>query len=135
MATFRRQHRQQRWPVREFDRRSLRQHQRLPDPEPLAFQRPADGSWGNTTRDEFHLPFIWNVDSAIMKTFFITETNQGDLAMRGLQPVQPSAGLRANTGSPQTTPSAEVSTSDTNFGQANSYRDARVLQVGRRFTF
>jgi hypothetical protein len=102
---------------------------------PLAFQRPADGSWGNTTRDEFHLPFIWNVDSAIMKTFFITETIKATLRCEVFNLFNHPQVFGANTGFSADNPLGGISTSDTNFGQANSYRDARVLQLAARFTF
>jgi len=40
-----------------------------------------------------------------------------------------------NTGFSGDTPGSAISASDKNFGQANSYRDARTLQLAIRFAF
>jgi hypothetical protein len=70
-----------------------------------------------------------------MKTFFITETIKATLRCEVFNLFNHPQVFGANTGFSADNPLGGISTSDTNFGQANSYRDARVLQLAARFTF
>lgn len=102
---------------------------------PLAFQRPADGSWGTTTRNEFRMPGIWNVDTALMKTFNITEVVKFTLRCEVFNLFNHPQVFGVNTSFSADNPLSGISASDTTFGQANTWRDARTLQLAARFTF
>lgn len=102
---------------------------------PLAFQRPADGSWGTTTRNQFRMPSLWNFDTAVMKNFFITESVKFTLRTEVFNLFNHPQVFGVNTGFSGDNPLSGISTSNTTFGQANSWRDARTFQVVARFSF
>ncbi len=113
---------------------------------PAAFQQPADGTYGSTGRNAFRLPWIQNLDSSLIKNFALTErmklvyrfevfnvfnhpqiwglsgvnaTGQGTGA--GFNGLGPGLGINA--------------ANDATFGQVNSWRDPRTIQMALRFEF
>jgi hypothetical protein len=113
---------------------------------PAAFQQPADGTYGATGRNAFRLPWIQNLDSSMIKNFNITEsmklvyrfevfnvlnhpeiwglsrvTATGGSLSAGFTGLGPGLGINSN--------------SDATFGQVNSWRDPRTIQMALRFEF
>jgi hypothetical protein len=113
---------------------------------PKAFTQPADGTYGTTGRNAFRFPWVQNVDSSLLKNILITEkvkvvyrfevfnifnhpeiwglsgvngTGQGTGA--GFVGLGPGLGINA--------------ANDATFGQVNSWRDPRNIQMALRFEF
>jgi len=102
---------------------------------PAAFTRPPDGSYGNMTRNELRLPGVRNVDVNIVKNFAFTETAKLQFRCEVFNLLNHPQVWGINTGFSGDNPGSGISVSDANFGQANSYRDARTLQLALRFSF
>jgi hypothetical protein len=102
---------------------------------PAAFQRPADGQYGTLGRDALRLPGIWNVDASLMKNFSITESVKATLRCEVFNLFNHPQIWGINNGFSGDNPGSGISTTAANFGQANSYRDARVLQLALRLAF
>jgi len=102
---------------------------------PAAFQRPADGQYGTLGRNALRLPGIWNVDAGIMKNFHITESAKATLRCEVFNLFNHPQVWGINNGFSGDNPGSGISATAANFGQANSYRDARVLQLALRFAF
>lgn len=113
---------------------------------PAAFQEPADGTYGTSGRNAFRLPWVQNLDSSLIKNFQISErtkliyrfevfnvfnhpeiwglsgvTATGQSASAGFTGLGPGLGINSKT--------------DANFGQVNSWRDPRTIQMALRFEF
>ena len=108
---------------------------------PAAFVQPADGTYGATGRNAFRLPWIQNLDSSLIKNFNITERMKivyrfevfnvfnhpqiwglsGVNASGGFVGLGPGLGINAKN--------------DATFGQVNSWRDPRTIQMALRFEF
>ncbi len=113
---------------------------------PGAFVQPADGTYGTTGRNAFRLPWIQNLDSSLIKNFYMTErmklvyrfevfnvfnhpeiwglsgvTATGQGVSAGFIGLGPSLGINA--------------ANDATFGQVNSWRDPRTIQMALRFEF
>jgi hypothetical protein len=113
---------------------------------PAAFQEPADGSYGSTGRNAFHLPWIQNLDSSLIKNFNIRENMK--LVYRfevfnvfnhpeiwGLSGVTATGGS-LSSGFTGLGPNQGInSISDATFGQVNAWRDPRTIQMALRFEF
>jgi hypothetical protein len=102
---------------------------------PAAFQRPADGQYGTLGRNGLRLPGIWNVDASLMKNFSITESVKATLRCEVFNLFNHPQVWGINNGFSGDNPGSGISTTAANFGQANSYRDARVLQLALRVAF
>jgi hypothetical protein len=100
-----------------------------------AFQRPADGQYGTLGRNGLRLPGIWNVDASIMKNFNITESAKATLRCEVFNLFNHPQVWGVNTTFNADNPLSGNSTSNATFGQANSWRDARTLQLALRFAF
>jgi hypothetical protein len=102
---------------------------------PAAFTRPADGSFGNTGRDAFRMPGVRNVDVNLVKNFNFKESMKVQFRCEIFNLFNHPQVWGINTGFSGDNPGSTISASDNNFGQANSYRDARTLQLALRFSF
>ncbi len=112
---------------------------------PAAFQEPADGSYGSTGRNAFRLPWVQNLDSSLIKNFAIGERMK--LVYRfevfnvfnhpeiwGLSGV--STGGSTSAGFVGLGPGLGINAAnDATFGQVNSWRDQRTIQMALRFEF
>lgn len=102
---------------------------------PAAFARPQDGSYGTLGRNALRLPAVRNVDASIMKNFNITESMKVTFRCEVFNLFNHAQVWGINTGFNGDNPGSAISVTDQNFGQANSYRDARTLQLALRFSF
>jgi len=100
-----------------------------------AFQRPADGQYGTLGRNAVHLPNIWNVDASLMKNFNITESVKATLRCEAFNLFNHTQIWGINTSFSGDNPLSGNSSSNKAFGQPNSFRDARTLQLAARFSF
>ena len=113
---------------------------------PAAFQQPADGTYGSTGRNAFRLPWIQNLDSSLIKNFNITERMKvvyrfevfnvfNHPEIWGLSGVA-ATGAGLNAGFIGLGPGLGINASnDATFGQVNSWRDQRTIQMALRFEF
>ncbi len=111
-----------------------------------AFQQPADGSYGSTGRNAFRLPWIQNLDSSLIKNFAIRENMKlvyrfevfnvfNHAEIWGLSGVTATGGS-LSAGFTGLGPGLGLnSVSDATFGQVNSWRDPRTIQMALRFEF
>jgi hypothetical protein len=102
---------------------------------PGAFTRPADGSYGNTSRNEFRMPGVRNVDLNLVKNFNFTEATKLQFRCEVFNLFNHPQVWGVNTSFSGDNPGSVISSTDKSFGQANSYRDARTLQLALRFMF
>jgi len=104
---------------------------------PAAFVRPPDGTWGNLGRNALRLPTINNVDTALMKSFSITEQAKATFRFEVYNLFNHPELWSINTGFSGDNPGSGLSASDGNFAQPASggYRDARTIQLALRFAF
>jgi hypothetical protein len=102
---------------------------------PAAFQRPLDGEYGNTNRNSFRLPSVNNVDATLSKNFKFTEGSGLTVRADFFNFFNHPQIWAINTGFTADNQGGGISASNTNFGQPNSWRDQRVIQLGFRFYF
>jgi hypothetical protein len=102
---------------------------------PAAFARPADGQWGTAGRNSVRLPAISNVDAALMKNFSIAEKAKVTFRCEVFNLFNHPQPWGVNSGFSGDNPGSGISVSALSFGQINSYRDARTLQLALRFAF
>ena len=102
---------------------------------PAAFTRPADGQWGTLGRDALRLPTVKNVDTALMKNFLVTESVRITFRCEVFNLLNNAQPWGVNSGFSGDNPGSGISASAKTFGQINSYRDARTLQLALRFAF
>ncbi len=102
---------------------------------PAAFQRPLDGQYGTAGRNSFRLPNITNVDATIAKNFRITEGMKLGMRLEVFNLFNHPQIWGVNSGFTSDTPGGNISPSNKNLGYPNSYREARILQLGFRFSF
>ena len=102
---------------------------------PGAFTRPADGRWGNSGRNSVRLPAISNLELALMKNFSILENSKVTFRCEVFCFFNHPQPWGVNTGFSGDNPGSGISASQKSFGQINSYRDARTLQLALRFAF
>lgn len=102
---------------------------------PAAFQRPQDGQYGTIGRNSFRLPGVRNVDATISKNFRITEGMKLGMRVEVFNLFNHPQVWGINTGFTADGPGGGISSTNKNLGQPNSYREARILQLGFRFSF
>ena len=102
---------------------------------PAAFTRPADGSWGTLGRDALRLPHITNIDASIMKNFAFSERVKVTFRAECFNLLNHTQVWGVNTGFSGDNPGGGLSATDGAFGQPNSWRDARTLQLALRLAF
>jgi hypothetical protein len=102
---------------------------------PAAFQRPADGQYGNLQRNALRMPGIRNVDASLIKNFAITETAKVAFRCEVFNLFNHPQIWGLNTGFSADNPGGLISSSNKNFGQPSSWREARILQLALRFSF
>jgi hypothetical protein len=101
-----------------------------------AFIRPPDGTWGTLGRNALRLPGLYDIDMALMKSFAITpERVKMTFRFEVFNLFNHPEIWGANTGFVGDNPGSGLSTTDGNFGQTNSWRDPRTLQLSGRFAF
>lgn len=102
---------------------------------PAAFQRPQDGQYGNLQRNALRMPGVRNVDASLIKNFAITESAKVAFRCEVFNLFNHPQIWGLNTGFSADNPGGNISTSNNNFGQPNSWREARILQLALRFSF
>jgi hypothetical protein len=102
---------------------------------PAAFQRPAEGQYGNLQRNALRMPGVRNVDASLIKNFAITESTKVALRCEVFNQFNHPEIWGLNTGFSADNPGGSISSSNKNFGQPNSWREARILQLALRFSF
>jgi len=102
---------------------------------PAAFSRPQDGSYGTLGRNSLRMPGVRNVDVNLVKNFNFSEAVKVQFRCEVFNLLNHAQVWGLNTGFSGDNPGSAISASDKNFGQANSYRDARTLQLALRFSF
>jgi hypothetical protein len=112
---------------------------------PAAFQQPLDGEYGKIGRNAFRLPWVQNLDSSLIKNFNITESMKVSYRFAvfnvfnhpeiwGLSGV--ATGGTLSTGFNGLGPGLGINAAnDATFGQVNSWRDQRTIQMALRFQF
>lgn len=112
---------------------------------PAAFTEPDDGAYGTTGRNAFRLPWVQNLDSSLIKNFNITERVKVSYRFAvfnvlnhpeiwGLSGVATGGTLSA--GFIGLGPGLGINApNDATFGQVNSWRDQRTIQMALRFQF
>ena len=102
---------------------------------PAAFQRPLDGQYGTTGRNAFRLPGVTNIDATLMKNFKITEQMKFSIRCEVFNLFNHPQVWGINTGFTADVQGGGISSTNKNLGQPNSYREARILQLGARLSF
>jgi hypothetical protein len=102
---------------------------------PSAFQRPQEGEFGNVGRNAFRLPPVRNMDASILKNFSISETIKASLRCEVFNLFNHPQIWDINKSFSGDNPGSGISGNLKNFGQPNSYREARIIQLGARFSF
>jgi hypothetical protein len=100
-----------------------------------AFARPLDGQWGSLGRNSIRLPGLSNVDMALLKTFNFTERVKFTYRFETFNLMNHPEVWGMNTSFNGDNPGSGLSASSGQFGQANSYRDARTIQMALRLAF
>jgi hypothetical protein len=100
-----------------------------------AFVRPPDGQWGSLGRNSIRLPGITNVDTALMKSFAMTERAKLTFRFEVFNLFNHPEVWGINTSFNADNPGSGLSSTSGQFGQANSFRDARTIQLALRFAF
>ena len=102
---------------------------------PAAFQRPAEGQYGNLQRNALRMPGVRNVDASLIKNFAITESMKAALRCEVFNLFNHPQIWGINTGFSADNPGGSISSSTKNFGQPNAWREARIIQLALRFSF
>jgi hypothetical protein len=100
-----------------------------------AFTRPADGQIGNLGRNALRLPHINNVDVNLAKDFNFTERIKLTFRAEVFNLFNHPEPWGINTGFNGDNPGSGISTTSNTFGQINSWRDQRTIQLALRFAF
>jgi hypothetical protein len=102
---------------------------------PAAFQRPLDGQYGNTTRNQFRMPGIRNVDASLLKNFAIREGMRVTFRAEIFNLFNNAQIWSIVTGFQGDNPGSGISKNLKNFGVPTNYREARIIQLALRFAF
>jgi len=102
---------------------------------PAAFQRPADGQYGTLGRSALRMPGVRNVDASLIKNFTIRESVKAAFRCEVFNLFNHPQIWGLNTGFSADNPGGSISANLKNFGQPNSFREARILQLALRFSF
>jgi hypothetical protein len=102
---------------------------------PAAFQRPADGQYGNVRRNALRMPGIRNVDANFVKNFSYKEAFKTTFRCEIFNLFNHPQVWGLNTGFSADNPGGLMSSSVKNFGQPSSWREARIIQLALRFSF
>jgi hypothetical protein len=102
---------------------------------PAAFQRPMDGQYGSMGRNALRLPGVRNVDATLSKSFRITEGSKLSMRLEVFNLFNHPQVWGINTGFTADNQGGGISSTNKNLGQPSSYREARILQLGFRFSF
>lgn len=102
---------------------------------PAAFKRPLDGQYGTLGRNALRLPGVRNVDASLIKNFAITESIKAVFRAEFFNLFNNAQIWGVNTGFSGDNPGSPISSSNNNFGQPNAWREARIIQLGARFSF
>ncbi len=100
-----------------------------------AFQRPADGQIGDLGRNALRLPHISNVDVNVAKDFNFTETIKLTFRCEVFNLFNHPQAWGMNNTFAGDNPGSGISTTAATFGQINSWRDQRTIQLALRFAF
>ena len=108
---------------------------------PVAFQQPLDGTYGNWGRNAFRMPWIQNLDSSLIKNFSLGESMK--LVYRfevfnvfNHPEIWGLSGVNTGGGFVGLGPGLGINAAnDATFGQVNSWRDPRTIQMALRFEF
>lgn len=101
-----------------------------------AFVRPPDGTYGMLGRNSLRLPGLYDIDTALMKSFAITpERVKLTFRFEVFNLFNHPEIWGANTGFSGDNPGSGLSASDGGFGEVSSWRDPRTLQLSLRLAF
>ena len=100
-----------------------------------AFQRPADGSYGNEHRDTLRFPGINNWDMSLSRTVAIGEKVKLNFRADAFNVFNHPQVWTVNSGFSSGTPGGSLATTDASFGQPTAYRDPRVMQFSMKMSF
>ncbi len=100
-----------------------------------AFVRPADGTWGTMGRNSLRLPGLYDIDTALMKSWSFKERAKMTFRFEVFNLFNHPEIWGANTGFSGDNPGSGLSASDGGFGEVNSWRDPRTIQLSARFAF
>jgi hypothetical protein len=100
-----------------------------------AFLRPPDGQWGSLGRDSIRLPGLYDIDTALMKSWAFTERAKLTFRFEVFNLFNHPEIWGMNTGFSGDNPGLGLSAQDGQFGQANAWRDPRTIQLSARFAF
>ena len=92
---------------------------------PDAFEQPALGTYGNTTRGQFRGPSSWSVDMVLARMFRFAATQQIEVRVEAFNVLNWS---RWNN------PGTNLNATQT-FGRITSGQDPRIMQFAFRFEF
>jgi hypothetical protein len=102
---------------------------------PAAFARPLDGQYGNLGRNALRMPGVRNVDVNLVKNFAITEAAKLTYRLEVFNLFNHPQIWGINTGFTADNQGGLISSSNQNFGQPSSFREARIIQMALRFSF
>lgn len=102
---------------------------------PAAFVRPLDGQYGSLGRNSLRMPGVRNVDASLIKNFPIRESMKVAFRCEVFNLFNHPQIWGLNTGFSGDNPGSLISSTDKNFGQPSSWREARILQLALRFSF
>jgi hypothetical protein len=108
---------------------------------PGAFQQPLDASYGNTRRNQFRLPWIQNLDSSMIKNFDVTERVKLSYRFEVFNVLNHAeiwgvSGVNSGGGFVGLGPGLGINAAnDATFGEVNSWRDPREIQMALRLQF
>jgi hypothetical protein len=100
-----------------------------------AFVRPPDGQWGSLGRDSIRLPGLYDVSTALMKSWSFTERAKLTSRFEVFNLFNHPEIWGMNTSFNGDNPGSGLSATSGQFGQANSWRDPRTIQLSARFAF
>lgn len=100
-----------------------------------AFQRPADGSYGNEHRDTLRLPGIDNWDMTLSRTVAIREKARLTFRADAFNVFNHPQVWTVNSSFSSGTPGGTLAGTDASFGQPTAYRDPRVMQFSMKMSF
>ena len=100
-----------------------------------AFQRPADGTYGNEHRSTLRYPGINNWDMSLSRTVAIGERVKWNFRVDSFNVFNHPQVWTVNGGFSSGTPGGSLATTDASFGQPTAYRDPRVMQFSTKVSF
>ena len=102
---------------------------------PAAFKRPLEGQYGTFKRNQLRLPGVRNVDASLIKNFAITERSKFVFRAEVFNLFNNAQIWDVNKDFSADNPGGTISANLHNFGQPNTWREARIIQLAVKFSF